>query len=65
MKTVEAGAQGDHKLARGYMPTTVYSLHWFLNKGFSDAVKIYLEEERTLIRNQKEHNLNESPFKLK
>jgi predicted N-acyltransferase len=43
---VEAGAQGAHKLARGYLPIATHSLHWFADPGFSDAVARYLEAER-------------------
>lgn len=43
---VEAGAQGEHKLARGYLPTTTYSAHWFADPGLSDAVERYLADER-------------------
>jgi predicted N-acyltransferase len=43
---VEAGAQGEHKLARGYMPTPTYSVHWIADPGFRKAVARYLLEER-------------------
>lgn len=43
---VEAGAQGAHKLARGYVPTTTYSAHWIADAGFRRAVADYLEHER-------------------
>ncbi|MCA0963481.1 GNAT family N-acetyltransferase [Salipiger bermudensis] len=46
---VEAGAQGEHKLARGYLPTQTHSLHWIADRGFADAVARYLEEERRAI----------------
>ncbi len=42
---VEAGAQGEHKLARGYLPVTTHSLHWFANDAFSNAVAKYLRAE--------------------
>ena len=42
---VEAGAQGEHKLARGYLPTRTHSLHWVGDPGFADAVKKYLDAE--------------------
>jgi uncharacterized protein len=45
-RRVEAGAQGAHKLARGYLPTPVHSLHWFADPGFGAAVARYLEAER-------------------
>ncbi|ABS64410.1 protein of unknown function DUF482 [Parvibaculum lavamentivorans DS-1] len=43
---VEAGAQGEHKLARGYMPSRTYSAHWIANASFRDAVDEYLSRER-------------------
>jgi predicted N-acyltransferase len=43
---VEAGAQGEHKLARGYMPTTTYSAHWIADPNFRQAVARYLDSER-------------------
>jgi len=43
---VEAGAQGEHKLARGYMPVTTYSCHWIADPGLEAAVADYLKQER-------------------
>jgi predicted N-acyltransferase len=43
---VEAGAQGEHKLARGYRPTTTYSAHWIANLSFRRAVADFLDHER-------------------
>ncbi|MDR3499152.1 MAG: GNAT family N-acetyltransferase [Parvibaculum sp.] len=43
---VEAGAQGEHKLARGYLPARTYSAHWIANASFREAVAEYLERER-------------------
>ncbi len=42
---VEAGAQGPHKLARGYLPTKTYSAHWMQDPGFHDAVGDFLVAE--------------------
>jgi predicted N-acyltransferase len=42
---VEAGAQGPHKISRGYLPTTTYSAHWIRDEGFRDAVANYLNHE--------------------
>ena len=42
---VEAGAQGPHKLARGYLPVTTYSAHWIAHAGLRDAIGEYLERE--------------------
>ncbi|WP_136440061.1 GNAT family N-acetyltransferase [Pacificoceanicola onchidii] len=49
LSRVEAGAQGEHKLARGYLPKETHSLHWISDKGFSDAVARYLAEERQAV----------------
>ncbi len=46
---VEAGAQGEHKLARGYLPVETHSLHWLADQGFAKAVARYLEEERQAV----------------
>ena len=43
---VEAGAQGGHKLARGYEPVQTWSMHWIADPGFRDAVADFLERER-------------------
>jgi hypothetical protein len=46
---VEAGAQGPHKLARGYMPTQTTSAHWITNLSFRSAVAAFLERERAAV----------------
>lgn len=46
---VEAGAQGEHKLARGYLPTPTYSAHYIADPGFRRAVARYLEGERAAV----------------
>jgi predicted N-acyltransferase len=63
MKFVEAGAQGEHKLARGYLPVTTHSLHWFGNAGFRDAVADYLEAERKAVDEEIEVLTSYGPFK--
>jgi len=50
---VEAGAQGEHKLARGYMPAPTYSVHWIADPGFRRAVERYLVEERDYMAQQR------------
>ena len=49
LKRVEAGAQGEHKLARGYLPAPVHSLHWIADPSFRRAVAQYLEQERRAV----------------
>lgn len=63
LKRVEAGAQGEHKLARGYLPTPTYSLHWFADAGFRDAVGRYLQEERRAVDHEIEVLTSYGPFK--
>ena len=46
LKRVEAGAQGKHKIQRGYLPQATYSAHWIAHAGFRRAVENYLREER-------------------
>ena len=63
MKRVEAGAQGSHKLARGYLPVTTHSLHWVADEGFKDAIKHYLDAEREAIDEEIEVLTSYGPFK--
>ncbi len=60
---VEAGAQGQHKLARGYLPTPTYSLHYIPNQRFSEAVEQYLTAERAAIDEEIEVLTSYGPFK--
>ncbi len=45
IQTFEGGAQGEHKMARGFIPTTISSAHWIADEQFSKAVKRFLERE--------------------
>ncbi|HYC74131.1 GNAT family N-acetyltransferase [Brevundimonas sp.] len=49
LSRVEAGAQGEHKIARGYMPTPVYSAHWIADPALRAPVANYLERERPAV----------------
>ncbi|MBC7156813.1 MAG: GNAT family N-acetyltransferase, partial [Rhodobacteraceae bacterium] len=60
---VEAGAQGEHKLARGYLPAEVHSLHWIAEPGFRDAVARYLEAERAAVDEEIEVLTAYGPFR--
>ncbi|HQT21171.1 MAG TPA: GNAT family N-acetyltransferase [Polynucleobacter sp.] len=46
IQTFEGGAQGEHKMARGFLPTTLHSAHWIADPGFSKAVGNFLKRER-------------------
>jgi predicted N-acyltransferase len=63
MQRVEAGAQGEHKLARGYLPVTTHSLHWFGDAGFRNAVADYLDAERVAVDDEIEILTSYGPFK--
>ena len=60
---VEAGAQGEHKLARGYLPVPCHSLHWVADKGFAEPISRYLEAERTAIDEDIEILTSYGPFR--
>lgn len=60
---VEAGAQGGHKLVRGYMPVTTYSAHWIANPSFRDAVANFLDQERRQVEYENEILAERAPFK--
>jgi uncharacterized protein len=49
LKTVEAGAQGEHKIARGYLPQTTYSAHYIADSGLRHAIADYLKRERAYV----------------
>jgi predicted N-acyltransferase len=60
---VEAGAQGEHKLARGYLPTQTHSLHWVADQGFSDAIARYVKAERAAVDEEIEILTDYGPFR--
>ncbi|MCB4454921.1 GNAT family N-acetyltransferase [Leisingera sp. McT4-56] len=59
----EAGAQGEHKLARGYMPCQTHSLHWIGDPGFAGAVGRFLEAERAATEEEIEILTEYGPFR--
>jgi len=63
LKTVEAGAQGGHKLARGYGPVLTRSAHWIAHPGFRDAVADYLKRERAAVDEDFGYLKERTPFK--
>jgi len=60
---VEAGAQGSHKLARGYMPVTTHSLHWAGDPGFAEAIGRYLRAEADAVDEEIEILTDYGPFR--
>ena len=63
MARVEAGAQGEHKLARGYLPVVTHSLHWIADEGFRHAIEEYLRAERNAVGQDIEILTSYGPFK--
>lgn len=63
LKWVEAGAQGPHKVQRGYLPQRTYSAHWIADPGFRDAVADFLEDEARGISREMSAYGRFSPFK--
>lgn len=63
LSRVEAGAQGEHKLARGYMPVQTHSLHWIADEGFRRAVSQFLEQEQRAVDEDIEILTSYGPFK--
>ncbi len=63
LKVVEAGAQGEHKLARGYMPVMTHSAHHIAHQGLRGAVEDYLERERRDVEAIGEYLAERGPFR--
>lgn len=63
LKTVEAGAQGSHKLARGYQPVSTWSAHYVVDPGFRTAIADYLDRERQAVAADMEFLAEMGPFK--
>lgn len=63
LQTVEAGAQGGHKLARGYAPVTTYSAHWIAHQGLREAIDHYLKRERSAVEQESRFLQKRTPFK--
>jgi predicted N-acyltransferase len=63
LKTVEAGAQGEHKIARGYLPQTTYSAHYIADPGLRRAVGDYLNRERQYVAAAASELTEAGPFR--
>ncbi|MFD2239018.1 GNAT family N-acetyltransferase [Aureimonas populi] len=63
LRIVEAGAQGEHKLARGYEPTTTHSAHYIAHPGLQRAIADYLERERRDVAHVQEILSAHTPFR--
>ncbi|KTT66224.1 GNAT family N-acetyltransferase [Sphingomonas sanguinis] len=63
LSTVEAGAQGEHKLARGYVPVPTWSAHYIPHPAFRRAVAEFVERERQAIEAESEYLGELTPFR--
>lgn len=59
----DSGAQGEHKIARGFEPVSTYSVHWLQNAAFAEAIENFLARERQMIRRYRQNAGNYLPFK--
>ena len=65
IKLFEGGAQGEHKLSRGFLPVETVSAHWLKRAEFADAVENYLERESAGIHRYINELQEHSPFKAR
>lgn len=63
LKRIEAGAQGEHKIQRGYLPTETYSAHWIAESSFRQAVLEFLIHEKEINQREMEILSTHTPFK--
>ena len=63
MATIQAGAQGEHKLARGYEPVLTSSVHFLADAGFRSAVADFLGQEREAVRLEYEWARQALPYR--
>jgi uncharacterized protein len=63
LKTVEAGAQGEHKIARGYLPQTTYSAHFIADPDLRRAIDEYLKRERAYVAEAARELTESGPFR--
>lgn len=63
LKSFDSGAQGEHKIQRGFEPITTYSNHWIANEGFAQAIANFLDEEKAHIERYKSDASTLLPFK--
>lgn len=59
----EPGAQGEHKIARGFLPTTTWSAHWILDEDFRGVIDTFCRRERAFMQERCQELLRESPFR--
>jgi len=63
LKRVEAGAQGQHKIQRGYLPVETYSAHWIANPSFKHAIDDFLDHDKKVNQLEMQELMKLSPYK--
>ena len=63
LQRFDSGAQGEHKISRGFEPITTYSAHWIQNPHFEKLITQFLEREIVLIDEYKQSCIQQLPFK--
>jgi predicted N-acyltransferase len=63
LKRFDSGAQGEHKISRGFEPVTTYSAHWIKDPGFAKAIDHFLVREQHYMQNYKQDAATYLPFK--
>ncbi len=63
LKRVEAGAQGEHKIARGYLPVLTHSAHYIVDENFRTAIGEFLNHEKHAIKHEYEALMQDSPYR--
>jgi predicted N-acyltransferase len=63
LKHFDSGAQGEHKIARGFEPVPTYSAHWLQDAAFAEAIEKFLTHERQAIRIYRQNAADYLPFK--
>lgn len=64
LRVFEPGAQGEHKIARGFLPVFVRSRHWIADDGFADALRAWCAEETVSVRRYARTLAVHSPFRI-
>jgi len=65
IQTFEGGAQGEHKMARGFLPTRTWSAHWLAHPAFADAIERFLEREAGGIDDYIDELSERTPFRAR
>ncbi len=63
LQVFEPGAQGEHKIWRGFLPTKTQSAHWIANAGFNDAIQDFLQREAAALEQHGKLLLESSPYR--